>query len=147
MADTHIKYLETPKYGPSDIKINRLVYNAIRTPDGTVLESITVHDYKTYTDANGETYMVDGGLDYLRRNHNPKAPAEDISLYDDAPHEQVRKLLKWGTYGVDGSQPLEYISICDMTLDHINACITNIPHMNPTIRDRMVLELEWREQL
>jgi hypothetical protein len=35
---------------------DRLVYNAIRTPDGTVLVSYSRHDYKTYTDANGHEY-------------------------------------------------------------------------------------------
>jgi len=38
-----------------------LIANALRTPDGTVLESKSRHDYKEYIDANGKTYMIDGG--------------------------------------------------------------------------------------
>ena len=40
--------------------MSRLIYNAIRTPDGTVLESRHKHDYQEYQDANGLEYMVDG---------------------------------------------------------------------------------------
>ncbi len=35
------------------------------TPDGTLLQSYHVHDYKTYKDSNGEIYMIDGGCEYL----------------------------------------------------------------------------------
>lgn len=38
-----------------------IVYSAIKTPDGTILESKHVHDYQSYLDANGETYLLDGG--------------------------------------------------------------------------------------
>lgn len=66
-----------------------LIYNAVRTPDGTILESRHVHDYATHLDANGDEYMVDGGFDYLRRSVN-KVPAEDLSLYSDEKHEVIR---------------------------------------------------------
>ena len=78
----------------------RLIRNALQTPDGTILESTHRHDYKEYTDANGKYYMVDGGLDYVRRTVH----TDQINLceYDDAPHERQRNILKWGTYGKDG---------------------------------------------
>ena len=43
-----------------------IIYNAIRTPDGTVIESKHRWDYQAHTDANGQLYAVDGGNDYLR---------------------------------------------------------------------------------
>ena len=47
--------------------MNNLIYNAIRTPDGTILESRSVHDFVGHTDANGKYYAADGGLEYLKR--------------------------------------------------------------------------------
>ena len=100
---------------------NNLILNALRTPDGTVIQSRHRHDYVTYTDANGKTYMVDGGLDYLRRNvHQDQV---DLSLYDDQPHEVQRVVLTWGTYGINGDQPLSYIRIADMETGHLEAVL------------------------
>ena len=73
----------------------RIVSNRIRTPDGTILESMHRHDYVTYLDANGKEYMVDGGLDYLRRNVHDDAPYEELSVYDDALHVEIRNVFKW----------------------------------------------------
>jgi len=100
---------------------NNLILNALRTPDGTVIQSRHRHDYVTYTDANGKTYMVDGGLEYLRRNvHQDQV---DLSLYDDQPHEVQRVVLTWGTYGINGDQPLSYIRIADMETGHLEAVL------------------------
>lgn len=35
----------------------QLIYNAIKTPDGTVLVSYHRHDYKTHLDANKEMVL------------------------------------------------------------------------------------------
>jgi hypothetical protein len=106
-----------PSYRP------RLLLNRIRTPDGTVLTSYTVHDYRTYTDVNGLEYMVDGGLEYLRRNVHENAPYEELSVTDEADHEQQREAMCWGTYGKYGDQPLHYVPICKMADGHIKAII------------------------
>ena len=96
----------------------QIVINRIRTPDGTVLTSRHVHDYVTYIDANGEEYMVDGGTDYLRRNIC-KASYEETSLYVDSSMPKLREAFTWGTYGVDGDQPLTWVKLKDMEIDHI----------------------------
>lgn len=100
----------------------KLVRNAIQTPDGTIIESLHTHDYVLYIDKNGEEYMVDGGLSYLRRNVT-KEPYIELSVYDNEPHEKIREGLHWGTYGKNGDQPLKYKAIKDLDDDHIKALL------------------------
>lgn len=119
-----------------------LIRNAIRTPDGTVLESIHRHDYKTHTDANGKTYMVDGGLDYIRRAcHGDEV---NLCLNDDQPHEVQRDVLTWGTHGKDGDQPYKRIKIADMETEHIEAVLDE-GYPRKVIKNCMEKELEARK--
>ena len=123
----------------------RIVSNRIRTPDGTILESMHRHDYRTYVDANGKEYMVDGGLDYLRRNVHDDAPYEELSVYDDAPYALVREVFKWGTRGKDGKQPLTYVPLKDLTTEHIEAILDTQSHISDYIRKIFLNELSIRE--
>ena len=114
-----------------------LIANALRTPDGTVLESKSRHDYKTYTDANGKQYMVDGGLEYVRRSvHSDQI---DMCMYDDEPHEIQAKVLTWGSYGINGDQPIRWIPIAEMDTAHIQAVLKL--NVNPTHKACMIEEL------
>lgn len=122
-----------------------LVYNAMKTPDGTVLESRHRHDYQTHTDQNGEQYMVDGGTAYLRRSVN-KVSAEDLSLTLDDSHEDIRKAVTWGTYGKDGDQPLSYVAIKDMDTDHVSA-IMDTQRLTSYMYTILKNELEYRKTL
>ena len=122
----------------------RIVSNRIRTPDGTVLESRHRHDYVTYVDANGKEYMVDGGLEYLRRNVHDDAPYEELSVYDDAPYALVREVFKWGTRGKDGKQPLTYVPLKDLTNEHIEAILDTQTHISERIRKLFIGELTFR---
>jgi len=99
-----------------------LIYSAIRTPDGTILESKHVHDYVTYLDKNEETYVLDGGTEYIRRSINI-VEAEDLSLYSDAPFEQLREVITRGSRGKDGKQPITYIKLKDIDDEYLNALI------------------------
>ena len=124
--------------------MSTLVYNAIRTPDGTVLESKHRHDYVVYQDKNGNEYMVDGGLEYTRRNFYADAPYEELSVYTTDGHDRVREAVKWGTYGINGDQPLTRILLKDMNTGHIQACLENVPRMPPAYKDAFSEELKLR---
>lgn len=124
--------------------MSTLVYNAIRTPDGTVLESKHRHDFVVYVDKNGREYMVDGGLEYIRRNVHDDAPYEELSVYQEDGHDKVREVLKWGTYGIKGDQPLTYIALKDMNTGHIQACLDNVLGMHPTYKESFKEELKLR---
>lgn len=122
-----------------------IVANRIQTPDGTILQSFNRHDYKTHSDENGHTYMVDGGCDYLRRNVVNEAPYKELSVYSDDPHEMIRESMHWGTRGVNGDQPLKYIPLKDMDTDHIQACLDTQKFMHPHFRVAMQNELKYRK--
>ncbi len=121
----------------------KLIRNAIQTPDGTIIESRSRHDYVTHTDANGKEYMVDGGLDYIRRSAN--GDEIDMSLYNDQPHEVQRDVLTWGTYGINGDQPLQYKTIADMDTGHLEAVVA-MSGVCSVRRKCMQKELEFRNE-
>jgi len=101
----------------------RIIVNQIRTPDGTVLKSMTRHDYVQYTDKNGKDYMVDGGTDYLRRIVHEEAPYEELTIYEDSPFEIIRENLCRGGRGKDGTQPLTWVPMNQMNDNWLAACI------------------------
>ncbi|MDB4408927.1 hypothetical protein N9165_02575 [Akkermansiaceae bacterium] len=121
--------------------MSQLIRNAIKTPDGTILESKHRHDYKEYTDANGKEYMVDGGLAYIRRSEHEDQV--DMCLYDNEPHEIQSKLLTWGSCGINGDQPMRWIPIVDMDTAHIEA-VLKLKHLNETHKVCMQHELSLR---
>jgi hypothetical protein len=123
---------------------NQIVANMIRTPDGTVLQSFHRHDYKTYTDKNGKEYMVDGGLDYTRRFVHDDAPYEELSAYSNDPHDVIREAFKWGTRGKDGKQPLTYVPLKNLTVDHIEAILKTQDHIQQYIRNIFLDEMIFR---
>ena len=124
--------------------MEKYVANRIRTPDGTILESMNRHDYVTYIDTNGKEYMVDGGLDYLRRNIHDDAPYEELSLVSTDEHSVIREVFKWGTYGIDGKQKLKYVILKDMSWDHIEAILETQVHVREHIRQLFMNELDYR---
>jgi len=119
-----------------------LIRNAIQTPDGTILESCHRHDYKTHIDANGKEYMIDGGLSYIRTSvHEDQL---SLALYDDEAHEVQRNLIKWGSYGINGDQPIHFKTVAKMDTDHIKNVLEHCKNAAPVIRQCMAEELRRR---
>lgn len=113
------------------------------TPDGTLLQSYHVHDYKTYTDANGEQYMIDGGCEYLRTSVNEEH-AEYFTVTTDDTHEMQRKCFHWGTRGKDGQSPLTWKPLRELDTDHIQAILETQHQIPKHIRKLFENELEYR---
>lgn len=123
----------------------QILRNAIITPDGTYLRSYHRHDYKEYVDAvTNETYVVDGGNEYIRRSIN-EVPAENLTVTTDAPFELQRCAFVWGSYGKHGDQPKHYIHLCDLSTDHIYAILRTQRGIDGTyVEDLFRQELIYR---
>ena len=127
-------------------RTKQIIFNALRTPDGTVLVSRSQHDYRTYTDpTNAKKYMVDGGLAYERSSNNGDEQYM-YQYYDPFDHKHNRTWMHWGTRGKDGDKPLQYKPVHQMDTDHIEAILTTQHQITDWIRGIFVEELEWRKK-
>lgn len=126
----------------------QIVYSGLRTPDGTVIESKHRHDCGTYKDKNGKTYMIDGGLDYVRcSNHGDE---ETITVYADEPHEKVRQFAFRTGYGKPGDPAYgipKLTRIADMDDEYLNDAIkyvtARVSKDNYHLKI-LLTELDWR---
>jgi hypothetical protein len=124
------------------MKDRTLLVSRWQTPDGTVLESRHRHDYVSHDDADGMTYSIDGGTSYIKIGGDPRK-LKNLCVYDNELHSVLREQLKWGTRGVNGDKPIEYIRICDMTDCHLLK-ITDLDYIDPRYKGVMENELEYR---
>jgi hypothetical protein len=128
---------------------DKIICNAIMTPDGTYLRSYHRHDYKEHVDkVSGETYMVDGGTDYLRRSINT-TPAKSMDVHLSDPFETVRRNFVWRSYGKNGEHLPHgiYLTLHAMTTDHIHAILDTQQHIKGSyVEDVMIKELAYRKE-
>jgi hypothetical protein len=123
-----------------------LLVNAIITPDGTRLQSTHRHDYRSHVDANGETYSIDGGLDYVRCSVNA-IPAVNDCVYSDDSHELIREAFTWGTYGKNGDEKLTRKKLADLTDEHIAAIIETQYQISKEVKKIFYDEITYRKTI
>jgi hypothetical protein len=100
-----------------------LLVNSIQTPDGTVLVSRHVHDYVCHEDSvTGTRYCIDGGNQYLRWS-TLGGDYKDLSVYSDDPHEKIRAGVERGGRGINGDEPLTYVTLDKINDDWLKAII------------------------
>lgn len=125
--------------------MSNIVSNKIKTPDGTVIESIHRHDFVCHVDKiTGLEYCVDGGKSYLRRVGGNDYT--ELSVSTDDSFEVIRNEFKWGTYGKDGNSSLHYIPLKNMETEHIKAILDECA-IEPWVRELFVEELSLREDI
>jgi len=126
-----------------------IICNAILTPDGTYLRSYHRHDYKEHLDrVSGETYVVDGGNEYLRRSLNT-TPATDCTVYLSDSFEIIRQAFVWKSYGKNGEHIPHgiYIFLYAMDTDHIHAILETQTQIKGTyVEDLIKQELAYRKE-
>ena len=127
-------------------KMGKILISRIQTPDGTILTSRYTHDFQSYVDKNGETYILDGGCEYQRVSLN-KIPAKDISIYENSPFEEIRKIWTWGTFNTDGERI--WVTLDKLTSPHIINIIKyneDNGHGNGIANKLFVKELNYRNE-
>lgn len=103
----------------------KIVVNKIKCPDGTVLESISVHDFQHHVQEDGREYFVDGGMAYQRIGYSDEE-YENLTLYTDSDHKLIRENFRWGNYFDKDMNPLKtprFILLKDLTDDHLQALL------------------------
>ena len=71
---------------------------------------------------------------------------EFVGCYDTDPHEKIREILSWGSYGKDGKQEKHYILLKRLTDAHIDAILRTQSHIRDTPIEKVLKdEQEYRK--
>lgn len=109
--------------------------NYIENKDGTKLFSFYRHDYREYTDKEGNFMFIDGGVDYIRYSVDEEnswlTEAEISDVIQD-----IREQYKWGVNYDKNMNKLpetKYVLLKDLDTTHIFNIITYILNRIPKI--------------
>jgi hypothetical protein len=124
-----------------------ILFNAIKTPDGTVLSSTHRHDFVAHKDEiTNKVYGVDGGSEYFKRIGD-FYDCEDLSITNKTAFEEIRSRFHWGSYGVNSGGPLVMKRVSELSNSHIVAIIENVfKDKRSVFKSWFDLELLYREE-
>lgn len=121
-----------------------LVANRWECLDGTILHSKHRHDFVEHVDEQGNYYACDGGNGYYIRTSGNLI---DRCVRSTDPFELQREFFLWASYGKDGKQDKKYISLKDLTDEHLAAIIETQAHIRDTcVEVLMLAEVEYRKE-
>ncbi|PSW04189.1 hypothetical protein [Photobacterium lipolyticum] len=125
------------------MKKRHIVLNRIRCPDNTILTSRYSHEFVKHKQEDGLVFSVDGGTEELYRSYTQGAEYEELSLYDDASHEDIRQGFFW----VSRSEDARKISaLRELSTEHIQA-ILDTQKLAEWRSDIFEAELRFRKQI
>lgn len=138
---------ESHKTIPIDTSEQKIILNAIKTPDGTFLSSRHRHDYVTHKDTKtGKIYGVDGGADYLRMTGDID-DCEDCTITIQTSFDDVRNRFHWGSYGKNGDQQKTMRRLKDISNSHLDAILKNVAFPEGShFKKFFELEKEYRKK-
>ena len=123
----------------------KLIANIWRTPTGEILQSKHRHDMQVDSAGN----YIDGGIEgYTRRGGDIlNEKWENLCVYADDPHEKIREVFIWKSYGKNFSQPEGvYTLLKDLTDDHIIAICETQTHLPEYILEMFRNEQTFRKE-
>ena len=120
----------------------KIILNRIRCDEcKDIIISRHVHDYVTCKCGNAS---VDGGSSYCKRGWKDGKTYTEMCVYSDAPFEEIRELLTWGSFGKEGNQSIYYYPISKMETGHL--MVVSQLKISATIKKFMKEELEYRKE-
>lgn len=116
----------------------QIIQNAVYVPSQrTYYVSAHVHDFIPFS-VGDEEHFIDGGTDYFRSTLLDSAKADklvvDYCLTSANTLDEIRQKLLWGTYGKDGRQPLAWLPISELSVEHLGALIAALGARADSIR-------------
>lgn len=106
-------------------------------------EIVSRHKHDYITCSCGQL-SIDGGSSYLKRNSNHYV---DTSLSSNDDFDKIRNEFEWGTSGIDGKQPLQYIKLKDMEASHIKSILATQFWLVKEIKNIFKKELDIRTKI
>ena len=108
----------------------------------TTLTSMHRHDYQFCT-CDNHTF-IDGGTDYQRCGGKDMEAVNIDSVYLSDGFDKCRTVPIWGSYGKNGDEPLKWMSVSEMTDEHLEALLHyNVEEWR---KDLMKQEIEHRKK-